>query len=67
MPIYGYECKKCKRQFEVTQGINDKPLTSCLYCFGKLRRLIQRTAFILKGSGWSQDNYSKPKGDNDEK
>jgi len=29
MPIYEYECKKCKKRFEVMQRITEDALTTC--------------------------------------
>lgn len=58
MPTYEYECKKCKRTFEVFQGIMDKPLQKCPNCKGRVRRLIGRGAgIIFKGSGFYQTDY----------
>ena len=52
MPIYEYECLKCKKVFEEVQKITDKPLAECSECGGALRKLITNTSFVLKGSGW---------------
>ena len=40
MPIYEYECKKCKAHAEAFQKVNDKPLTKCRKCGGKLEKKI---------------------------
>jgi len=47
MPIYEYEatephkgCKRCKRPFEVLQGIWDRPLEQCPSCKGPVRKII---------------------------
>jgi putative FmdB family regulatory protein len=59
MPIYEYACDKCGHEFEAEQRITDAPLKSCPGCRGrKVRRLISRTSFVLKGSGWYSDLYS---------
>lgn len=29
MPVYEYECEKCKRTFEVERKISEAPLTAC--------------------------------------
>lgn len=65
MPIYEYECDACGKTFEATQKISDKPLKSCKFCQGAVRRLISSSSFTLKGGGWYKDGYSKspPKGD----
>ena len=54
MPTYVYECKKCEEVFEAEQRMSDDPLTNCMSCGAKnsLRRLIQPTAVVFKGSGF---------------
>ncbi len=61
MPIYEYGCKKCHREFEYQQRMADPDKTVCEACGGELERLISRTAFQLKGSGWYKDLYSSSK------
>ena len=64
MPIYEYACEKCESEFDVEQRITDGPIKSCPRCKSrKLKRLISRTSFVLKGGGWYSDLYSSPKGD----
>ncbi len=63
MPIYEYACKKCDGEFEVSQRITDEPLKRylCPYC-GKrtaVTKLISRSSFHLKGSGWYATDYGK--------
>src|SRR5947209_3488316 len=61
MPVYEYACEKCKHEFEVEQRISDDPVRSCPKCRArKVKRLISRTSFVLKGSGWYSDLYSSP-------
>ncbi|MCH7902941.1 MAG: hypothetical protein IH944_00055 [Armatimonadetes bacterium] len=54
MPTYVYECKKCETVFEAEQRMSDDPLSDCESCGAKksLRRLIQPTAILFKGSGF---------------
>jgi putative FmdB family regulatory protein len=62
MPIYEYACEKCGHEFEREQRITDAPVKTCPACRSrKVRRLISRTAFVLKGSGWYSDLYASPK------
>jgi putative FmdB family regulatory protein len=66
MPIYDYACDKCGHEFHAEQRITDAPLKTCPECRSrKVRRLISRTSFVLKGSGWYSDLYSstRPGGD----
>ena len=58
MPIYEYECKKCKAHVEAFQKVNDKPLTKCRKCGGKLERQISAPAIQFKGSGWYVTDYA---------
>src|ERR1700678_2349779 len=63
MPIYEYKCPKCG-EFEVTQRITENALKKCPTCKSKVERLLSRTSFILKGTGWYATTYtSKSKGD----
>jgi putative FmdB family regulatory protein len=51
MPNYEYICDECGRNFEVSQSINDNPLSICPDCSGGLRRIISGgSGFILKGN-----------------
>ncbi len=61
MPIYEYACKACHKEFEYQQRMSDPDKTVCEACGGELERLISRTAFQLKGSGWYKDLYSSSK------
>lgn len=65
MPIYEYVCEKCGNHLEVMQKVTDEPLKRCSNCRGKLEKIISRTSFQLKGSGWYKSDYSstgpKPK------
>lgn len=58
MPIYEYECRKCHAHVEAFQKINDKPLTKCRKCGGKLERKISAPAIQFKGSGWYVTDYA---------
>ena len=54
MPIYEYECQRCKAHFEVEQRITEEPLKTCARpgCEGEARRVVPTTSFTLKGAGW---------------
>ena len=58
MPIYEYECKKCKAKLEVFQKMNDKPPVKCRNCGGRLEKLISASAIQFKGSGWYVTDYA---------
>ena len=61
MPIYEYECQKCKKVFEYTQSIKEPKKETCEECGGSLDRLISPSGFVLKGGGWYKDLYSSSK------
>ena len=67
MPIYEYECKKCKAKLEVFQKMNDKPPVKCRNCGGRLEKLISASAIQFKGSGWYVTDYAGKKADKGEK
>jgi len=58
MPIYEYECLKCKAHIEVFQRISDKAPTKCRKCGGKLEKKISAPAIQFKGSGWYVTDYA---------
>ena len=63
MPIYEYACAKCESEFEVEQRITEDPVKTCPKCRSrKVKRLISRTSFVLKGGGWYSDLYSSNQG-----
>ena len=59
MPLYEYKCRSCGRIFEVMQKFADEPLKTHAECGGEVDRLISRSAFQLKGSGWYATDYAK--------
>ncbi len=61
MPIYEYECPQCG-VIEVVQKVSEKALTQCPNCKEKgekrkVTKLLSRSAFHLKGSGWYKTDY----------
>ena len=58
MPIYEFECKKCKARLEVFQKMSDKPPVKCRQCGGRLERLHSAPAIQFKGSGWYVTDYA---------
>lgn len=59
MPIYEFECRKCKAHIEVFQKVSDKPPSKCRNCGGKLERKLSAPAIQFKGSGWYVTDYAK--------
>ena len=58
MPIYEFECRKCKAHLEVFQKINDKHPVKCKKCGGRLEKLVSASAIQFKGSGWYVTDYA---------
>ncbi len=58
MPIYEYRCPKCGT-FETMQRITEAPLKRCPTCKSKVERMMSRTSFVLKGSGWYATDYAR--------
>jgi putative FmdB family regulatory protein len=58
MPIYEYECRKCKAHTEAFQKVTDKPLVKCPKCGGRLDKRISAPAIQFKGSGWYVTDYA---------
>ena len=59
MPTYGYECTKCKEQFEVIQRMTEDALSVHDDCGGELRRLLYPVGIVFKGSGFHVNDYGK--------
>ncbi len=60
MPIYEYECEKCKLLFEELQTFEDKPLSQCPKCGGPVHRLISAGAgLVFKGTGFYITDYAR--------
>lgn len=58
MPTYVYECNSCLKSFEADQRITEEPLTDCSCGVkGGLKRVIQPTAIMFKGSGFHINDY----------
>jgi putative FmdB family regulatory protein len=57
MPVYEYLCQDCGHSLEALQKITDAPLALCEKCGGRLKKLISRTSFQLKGTGWYASDY----------
>lgn len=57
MPIYEFECRKCKAHIEVYLKLNDPSPRKCRKCGGRLERLLSAPAIQFKGSGWYVTDY----------
>ena len=59
MPLYEYQCKKCKHRFERIQKFSDPPVKKCPECKGPVEQLISAPAVQFKGTGWYVTDYAK--------
>lgn len=59
MPIYEYQCTKCRHVCEVLQKAKDKPPRKCPKCGGPVIKLISSPAIQFKGNGWYITDYAK--------
>ncbi len=59
MPLYEYECAQCKKVLEIIQKFSDAALTACPTCGQPVKKLISRSSFELKGTGWYASDYKK--------
>ncbi len=60
MPVYEYKCKKCGKEFEVTQRITEEPLKKCTYdgCDGEVfRKISKNVGLVFNGSGFYITDY----------
>jgi putative FmdB family regulatory protein len=52
VPTYQYACTDCGDKSEVVQRFTDDPLTVCIVCGGKLRKVFSPVGIVFKGSGF---------------
>lgn len=64
MPIYDYKCPLCKNTLEIFQDFDDDSPV-CKFCkknkqeIKMEKQVSKNSTFILKGSGWARDGYTK--------
>lgn len=59
MPLYSYRCGACHTTREILAKMSDPPPQVCDACGaeGQMTKLLARTSFQLKGSGWYSQGY----------
>jgi len=62
MPLYEYQCTKCKHRFEKIQKFSDPDIKKCAECGGKVEKLLSAPAVQFKGSGWYVTDYANKGG-----
>lgn len=58
MPIYEFLCSICGETEDKLVSM-DTIKIQCTKCGGVADKIMSAPSFILKGAGWSGDNYSK--------
>ncbi len=64
MPTYAYACAACGHEFDLYQGMSDKPVRKCPAC-GKAkaqRQVSGGAGFVFKGSGFYETDYKRGEG-----
>ena len=62
MPLYEYQCTKCKQRTEKIESVAGPHLRKCPHCGGKVERLQSAPAIQFKGSGWYVTDYAGKSG-----
>ena len=52
MPTYQYACTDCADRVEAVQKFTDEPLSACVSCGGRLRKVFTPVGIVFKGSGF---------------
>lgn len=59
VPLYEYQCKKCRHTFEKIQKFSDPPVKKCPECGGAVEKLLSPPAVQFKGTGWYVTDYAR--------
>src|SRR5208337_3789307 len=62
VPLYEYQCTKCKRRTEKIENVAGPPLKKCPHCGAKVERLQSAPSIQFKGSGWYVTDYAGKSG-----
>lgn len=63
MPLYEYQCKKCKHKLEKIQKFSDQPVRKCPECGSPVEKIMHAPAVQFKGSGWYVTDYGGKQND----
>ena len=61
MPLYEYQCKKCKHKFEKIQKFSDRPIKKCPECGSPVEKIQHAPNVQFKGTGWYVTDYASKK------
>ncbi len=59
MPLFEYQCKKCKHRFEKIQKFSDAKRRKCPECGGPADRMLSAPAVQFKGTGFYVTDYAR--------
>lgn len=59
--IKEYKCECCGNIVEIWERFDKLP-EKCPDCDGKLKKIVSKTTFHLKGSGWYVTDYCSSRG-----
>ena len=65
MPLYEYQCRKCRQRTEKIESVSGPHLKKCPHCRGNVERLQSAPAIQFKGSGWYVTDYAAKKSGGD--
>jgi putative FmdB family regulatory protein len=57
VPLYEYQCKKCKHKFEKIQKFSARAIKKCPECGGPLEKIQHAPNVQFKGSGFYVNDY----------
>ncbi|MGC2696358.1 MAG: FmdB family zinc ribbon protein [Candidatus Angelobacter sp.] len=61
VPLYEYQCKKCKHKFEKIQKFSDRAIKKCPECGSPVEKVMHAPSVQFKGSGWYVTDYAGKK------
>lgn len=61
MPLYEYQCRKCRRKTEKIEAVSGPHLKKCPHCGASVERLLGAPAIQFKGAGWYVTDYAGKK------
>ncbi len=59
MPLYEYQCTKCKQRFEKIEKVTARRRQKCPNCKGWAERMHSAPAIQFKGAGWYVTDYGR--------
>jgi putative FmdB family regulatory protein len=61
VPLYEYECAKCRKRTEKIESVSGPHLKKCPHCGGKVESVLSAPAIQFKGGGWYVTDYAGKK------